>query len=266
LSDGSVYELENGAGVFARVVGEGPQVVFISGHGDDHTLFEPVVSNLSSRYRCLTFDNRGAGRSSSPDVPYLASTWADDTHLLAKALDFTPCVAIGCSMGGAIALEWSLRHPDDVRGLVLMNTWAKTDPYLAAVSSHWSRLAAAGELERLAESMMVLCVSPQYLNTHPEIASAVLNELVSDTPGFLKQGEACLAHDTLDRLGQIAVPTLVIAGRDDLLMRSTLTQELADGISGAEVRVVESGHVAFWERPEETIHLVDEFLERVFQR
>jgi 3-oxoadipate enol-lactonase len=121
LQDG-LFELSNGAAVYANVRGEGPPVVCIGGLGDDHTLFDPVVEVLSRHYRCLTFDNRGAGLSSSPDAPPRISAWADDTHLLVGELDFRPCVAVGCSMGGAIALEWSLRHPDDVQGLVLIDT------------------------------------------------------------------------------------------------------------------------------------------------
>jgi 3-oxoadipate enol-lactonase len=262
VSDG-FYELANGASIYASVRGEGPPVVFISGHGDDHTLFDPVVADLSRQYRCLTFDNRGAGRSSSPDGPHSMAAWADDAHLLAASLGFTPCVAVGCSMGGAVALEWSLRHADDLRGLALIDTWAKTDTYLAAVSSHWSALAADGQLERLAESMMLLCVSPQYLVANPQAASEFLSELISDTAGFLAQGEACIAHDTLDRLGQIAVPALVVSGRYDLLMRSALTEQLVQGIRGAAVAWLDTGHVPFWERPQETIGLVGGFLAQV---
>jgi 3-oxoadipate enol-lactonase len=264
LNDG-LCELKSGATIYADVRGGGPPVVFISGHGDDHTLFDPVVADLSRRYRCLTFDNRGSGLSSGPEAPFSMAAWADDAHLLATQLGFAPCVAVGCSMGGAIALEWSLRHPDDLRGLVLIDTWAKTDTYLAAVSSHWSRLAAAGELERLAESMMLLCVSAQYLVDNPRAESEFLSELISDPAGFVAQGEACIAHDTLDRLGQIAVPTLVIAGRHDLLMRLALTEQLAQGIRGAAVALVDAGHVPFWERPLETVGLVSEFLASVLR-
>jgi pimeloyl-ACP methyl ester carboxylesterase len=162
-------------------------------------------------------------------------------------------------MGGAVALEWTLRHGDDVQGLVLIDSWAKTDPYLAAVTSHWSRLAADGALQRLTESLMLFCLSPQHLEGHPDLASALLAELITNPSGFQAQAEACVGHDVRDRLGEIAVPTLVVCGRHDILMRS-LCQELADLIHGATLASVDSGHVPFWERPQETIDLVGEFL------
>jgi 3-oxoadipate enol-lactonase len=109
---------------------EAPPAVLIAGLGDDHASWEPVLPYLTPEYRCVTFDNRGIGLSPITPGPYRISELAADAHAIHRALGLGPCIAIGSSMGGAIGQEWAIRHPGDVSGLVLSNTWGRSDAFL----------------------------------------------------------------------------------------------------------------------------------------
>jgi 3-oxoadipate enol-lactonase len=246
--------LASGATIHADQTGSGPPIVLVAGLGDDHTLWDPLVPSLTRDHRCLTFDNRGAGRSSAPQPPHEIATWAQDARDTAQALGATPAVIIGCSMGGAIVQEWVLRHPDDAIALVLISTWARTDDTISRTLREWIRLAAIGDLGTLTQSMLAACLDDP-------LATSV-NEAPPDRDGFIAQATACMHHDTQDRLGEIAVPTLVIAGTRDRLISPRNADELAARIPNAELARIDTGHVPFWERPAEVARLIATFADR----
>jgi 3-oxoadipate enol-lactonase len=124
-------------------------VVLVAGLGDDHASWGPILEYLTLAYRCITFDNRGIGASLITPGPYRIADLAADAHALHQALGLTPCVVIGSSMGGAIGQEWALRYPADVAGVVLSNTWGRTDAFLRVLFEHWISLAGKGSADQL---------------------------------------------------------------------------------------------------------------------
>jgi 3-oxoadipate enol-lactonase len=114
--------------LFYELSGNGLPLVLIPGLGTDSRLFRPIIAGLGE-YRTLSFDPRGAGPSSKPDVPYSIAMLADDTAALMQAVDTPSAYILGVSMGGRIALELALAHPAMVTGLILVSTGARTLPY-----------------------------------------------------------------------------------------------------------------------------------------
>ena len=108
--------------------GDGEPLLLIMGLGADSSAWESHVAAYHKRYRCIAVDNRGVGASSTPVGPYSTGQMADDYAGLLEALDLGPVRVVGISMGGAIAQELALRHPELVERLVLVATWAKSDP------------------------------------------------------------------------------------------------------------------------------------------
>ncbi len=110
------------------------------GLGADVTAWADHVPAFAPRWRCILVDNRGVGRSGTPEGPYSTAQMADDCAEVLRATAAEPAAVpvavIGISMGGAIAQELALRHPDLVRALVLVSTWARCDGYLAEVFDH----------------------------------------------------------------------------------------------------------------------------------
>ena len=98
--------------LYYEIHGEGPPVVLIHGLAGDCSAWAPQIKVLENDYRVIALDNRGAGRSSSPDYPYTTRHFADDTVGLMDALEIAePAHVIGRSMGGAIAQEMAINYP-----------------------------------------------------------------------------------------------------------------------------------------------------------
>lgn len=240
---------------------EGRPIVLVAGLGDDHASWEPVLPYLTPEYRCVTFDNRGIGLSPITPGPYSVAGLAADVHALHQALQLPPCVAIGSSMGGAICQEWALSYPGDVSGLVLSNTWGRTDPFLRVLFEHWTSLADRASVDRLLDSLLLFCFSAAYLADHPDTVVEFRASQAPDLDGFRAAAAACQGHDALPRLGDLAQPALVLAGRHDILTRKELSEELADALPDAQLQLLDAGHMTFWEAPEAWGHSVRRWLD-----
>ena len=249
-----------GAELYARVEGEGPTILFIAGLGDDTESWTRQVEAFRSRYRCITFDNRGIGRSSVPAGDYSTQQMADEAHEVLAELGGGPAVVIGSSMGGQIAQQLTLRHPDDVSVLVLSNTWGEKDFFIGHAVTHWRDLATRGLKRQLIDELLLFNYSPDYMVAHPEAVEEFLAMEIPDLTGFLNAGAACIAAGQYDELPSIDKPTLVIAGRQDIICRPQLSERIASQIPGAQLRYMDTAHMPFWERPDEWEAIVDEFL------
>lgn len=240
----------------------GQTIVLVAGLGDDSSSWQDVVSRLSRSYDCVCFDNRGIGQSPITDGPYTTAQLADDAHGIAAALGLEQIVAVGSSMGGAICQEWALRHPDDLDALVLSNTWAARDTWLSGLMSHWIELAERQAAREILYQLALLCFSPRYLESHPGMIEEFLRSPVPDLNGFASAAHACRAHDAIDRLSEVDLPTLVIGGDYDILTRPDLSRDLAAAMPNAEVTMLPAGHMIFWEQVEAWEQAVNSFISR----
>lgn len=235
---------------------DGPEVLLIAGLGDPAEAWELQLEGLSDRYRVTAFDNRGAGRTPLGEAPLTPASMADDAAALLKALEI-PCAAVaGFSMGSAIAQELALRHPDVVSSLVLVSTYARADALSRAQFRFWRWLAevAPGEREFF-EAFFTWVYSP---HAHEDGTVAEIVEEALAFPhqqalnAFQAQVDSCLAHDTTDRLAQLQVPALVIAGEFDQIFPPRFGRFVADQIPDSQFEVMpEQAHQPFQEIPDE---------------
>lgn len=228
--------------------GTGPTLVFVAGLGDDMASWAEVLPAFTD-YHCLVFDNRGIGTGPITDGPYTIEQMADDTHAIHQALGLGPVVGIGSSMGGAICQEWALKHPEDLAGLVLTNTWAERQTFCDVVFEHWQALASRGAAAELIDSLLLFCLSAPFLQAHPEAVGEFRNIPVPDLRGFHAAAQACRGHDTLSRLGNIAQPALVIGASYDILTRPELSERLSARLPNATLEMVDAAHMIFAEDP-----------------
>ena len=231
-------------------------------------LWADLVPRLADRYRVIAFDNRGLGGSERGTGPISVASMAEDTAALLEALDVPKAHIVGWSLGSAVAQELALAHPERLASAVMYATWGRCNgfqrsvltalrlPY--AVRDMDSALAAAG-----------LAFSPQLLD-HPDLPQMIEPML----PAFpqneeqmqvtVEQWDADLVHDTLDRLGAITVPTLVVVGEQDLLTPPDQAKAVADAIPGARYELVTgpgSSHCLHIERPDDLLKIVGGFLD-----
>jgi pimeloyl-ACP methyl ester carboxylesterase len=244
--------------------GEGPDVLLIAGLGDPVEAWQFQLDGLSDRYRLVAFDNRGAGRTPLPDGPLSVATMADDAAAVLRALDVPAAHIAGFSGGSVIAQELALRHPELVRSLVLISTWARPDAYLRSVGGSWRWMADAAPSERaFLEAFFV------WIYTARAHADGTVRQVIDETLAFPHKPspkaiqttlDAFLAHETADRLRHIAAPTLVLAGGQDICTPPRYGREVADRIQGARFEVLPAeAHQPFQEVPEEFNARVDAF-------
>lgn len=258
----------NGVDLWAQQEGHGDEVLFISGLADEGACWVDQVSGLRDRYRLTTFDNRGVGRSSTPDGPFTITDFAADTVALMDALGLERAHVVGSSMGGAIAQELALAHPERVRSLVLNGTWCRGDRFLHEVFRNWMWSAEkADSIRDFLITVNLWCFSPRIWNDGTMdgwIDAAQASPYAQSVDAFCRSAQALIEHDSADRIGAITAPTLVTVGELDLCLPARFAQEIVDRIPGAALAVIPAvGHQPFQEVPEDYNRLLDEFWQSV---
>ena len=248
-------------------------VVLIMGFGLNCAAWASQIPALAERYRVIAFDNRGAGRTSAPSGAYTISQMAEDTHGLLDHLHLDSAHIVGQSMGGMIAQELVLRHPERVRSLVLACT-TPGGPRSAGYDVLVDDIKRGLEIEKLEEAVTpetmqefaLRMFTPEFLkNPGPgfgEIVGAVMQH-PQTLDGMRGQIQACRDHDTFDRLPQIAVETLVMSGDSDPWILPENAALLAARIPNAELYVVKDARHGFMaEKPDEVNQVLLDFLAR----
>jgi pimeloyl-ACP methyl ester carboxylesterase len=248
--------------------GAGPDVLLLAGLSDSLEAWMFQLGGLADRYRLTAFDNRGAGRSPLPPDGFTVREMADDAAGVLRELGVRNAHVAGFSGGSAIAQELALRHPDVVRSLVLMSTWGRADTYFHTMVDSWEWLAETAPSERAMLEAFFLWIYTARAHEDGTVAQIIDEALAFPHPqspeGFRRQLAAWRPHDTLDRLHQISVPTLVLAGELDLGTPPRLGQAVAERIPGAEFVVLAGeAHQPFQERPDEFNALVASFWAKV---
>jgi 3-oxoadipate enol-lactonase len=235
-----------------REAGSGPLVLFLGGLGQTRTAFDLQLRALVPGYRCVVWDMPGYG-ASAPVQPLTFPHLADAVAGLIDTLGESAAHVAGLSLGGQVALHATLRHPTRVRSLALLDS----SPAFGLNGSdpeEWKRqrLTAfdAGETpESIAEPVHRMIMAPDVSDA--AIAAAVASMSRISTAGFRAAVECLPSHDVSARLGEIAVPTLVLCGELDEETPPAYSEALAEGIPNAQLQIIPgAGHVSNLEAPE----------------
>lgn len=235
--------------------GKGVPVVMIHGLAGDLSAWLPQVNALRNRYRVIAFDNRGAGRSTQIDEPVSTTDLARDTIALLEHLGVGNAHVIGRSMGGAIAQIIALERPDLVRSLVLCASFAKLDPLGRHVLTNMREvLEWRNSWRDHAHHSIQNFVGYEFFNREREQIARIESLIGGETrlPAcYVRQNWACLEHNTLDRLGEIECPTLIMGGTQDPICSPTATGWLSAGIRNSRTVMFEGcSHFFLMERSE----------------
>jgi len=258
----------NGVDLWVQQEGDGDDVLFISGLADEGACWVDQVDGLKDRYRLTTFDNRGVGRSCTPDGPFQIVDFAEDTIALMDVLGLERPHVVGSSMGGAIAQELALAHPDRVRSLVLNGTWCRGDRFLHEVFRNWMWSAQkADSIRDFLVTVNLWCFSPRIWNEGTMdgwIDAAQESPHAQSVDAFCRSSLALIGHDSADRISAIGTPTLVTVGELDLAVPPRFSKEIVERIPNARLVVVgDAGHQPFQEVPAEYNRMLDEFWQSV---
>ncbi|MEW6296625.1 MAG: alpha/beta fold hydrolase [Thermodesulfobacteriota bacterium] len=261
----------NGVELVYDLQGAGDPLVLIHGAQGDRSMFFGLAPVFAQQFRVLTFDQRGSGQSEKPDMEYSVALLADDTAALMDHVGFASAHVIGVSMGGMIAQELALRHPHRVRSLVLGCT-TPGGPHAARLGGDaLARAYSTAPLspEERGKALAEAAFTKGYIEAHPEAIPALTEarrQRPLDPQALSRRMQAAYAHNTYDRLPQIACPTLVITGKDDALISWENSRILAERIPGATLVVLEpAGHIFWVEQAEQAQAAILSFLSALAQ-
>ncbi len=229
-----------------------PQIplLFLPGLLEDADVFEHQFLGLAQAARC-----RAAELTRSETMAGLA----DDALAQAGAERFA---LAGHSMGGYVALEILRRAPQRVERLALLNTHARPDSPESTQNRRRLMALAETDFPGVMGELAPKLVAPRHLKDEGLIGKMSEMALATGTEAFLRQQRAIIGRiDSRPHLAAIRCPTLVVAGREDAIMPVAWLEELARGIPGARLEVIEdSGHMSSLEQPEKVTALLAEWL------
>ena len=262
-----------------RVIGSGfPLVLMHGGPGVDHHTMFPLRP-LSDHFKLIFYDHRCNGRSKGAQVETM--TWQNltaDAEALRQSLNIDRWAVLGHSFGGMVAMEYALRYPNSLTHLILMDTggdswWVEQNAAKVLAERGYDDKTVA-----IAERFFTGNIKPdEFFGSVRRLASAYYHDL---TPSqFLRdisvgvrmktQPEALIygysrllkGWKIMDRLGEIQVPTLVMAGEDDFQFPPDHQTILAESFSDARLEIIEgAGHNAHSERTSKVLEIIREFI------
>ncbi|MDQ0395752.1 3-oxoadipate enol-lactonase [Labrys monachus] len=240
---------------------DAPAIVLVNSLGTDFRIWDDVAARLRDRWHIVLHDKRGHGLSDAPAGPYSIDDHTDDLLALAGHLKLDRFALVGLSIGGLIAQNLALRAPERVAALVLADTAARigtTEGWNARIDA-----VRSGGLAPIADAVMERWFTPSFRAARPVELAGWRNLLLRTPPeGY---GGSCAAlrdADLTGRVGALSVPTLVVAGDQDLSTPPDLVRATADRIRGARFETIAScGHIPPVEQPAALAALIARHLE-----
>ncbi len=242
--------------------GRGDVVALLHPVGTDKTFWEPVIALLENRYRLIAIDFRGHGDSDVPTQGFSLNDLANDVaELLSTVGGGGRAVVVGCSMGGMVAQELAVAHPDLLRALVLTNT-AHTLPEQGRAMMRQRAEAARQGMPELVEMTLDRWFSAPFRETDPNVVEQIRQKLLSDDPIVHSWSwEAISLLHTETGLKALSMPVLVATGGADVSTPPAIAEAIAAAIQGAICRIAPgAGHMFPIEQPGLLAGWIDDFV------
>jgi 3-oxoadipate enol-lactonase len=245
--------------------GDGPPLLLIMGmSGTKHHWGERVLEELRRDFDTIVYDHRDAGDSTKTGQPFTIVDLAEDAAGLLEALEVDSAHVMGISMGGMVAQELALAHPEHIRSLTLGCTYCGGEGSLLTSEDVMRRLAegmSSGDREVAVRTAWEVNVSPGFATDEDAYAKFLARGMRYAIPVavIMEQMRAITAHDTSTRLPELRLPTLVVHGTLDQMLPVQNGHMIAGLIPDSRLEILDGiGHMFFLEEPERTAELVRE--------
>jgi pimeloyl-ACP methyl ester carboxylesterase len=258
----TTYDIET----YYEIAGEGEPIVFVHGAAGSHDNWHPQVKHLSDRFKVVTYDIRGHGKSGGSDKKYSCRLFADDLNGLITALELERPVVCGLSLGGMIAQQYAVKYQSGLAGLVLADTAVASALTLSDKLQKWMfPMSLVKWYIRRRTPEDYARWSFKYFDMKDDVREYLIQEqLRMDQTEFLKLMDAIYGFKLLD-LASIKVPTLVVLGENERKAVFPHADKMIELIENSKkVTVPDAGHASNLENPDEFNRVLDEFLEHVF--
>lgn len=236
----------------------GPVLAFVNSLGTNLHLWDEVALAFAARFNVLRHDKRGHGLSDCPPGPYSIGDHSSDLIGLLDHLGMEEVIVVGISIGGLIALDFALEHPQRVRAMVICDSAAKV-----GTAEYWAERRDAvltQGLEPLTEMILGIWFGPDFKQRQPATYRGFGNMLVrTPATGYAGSSDALGAADLSEAVKRIQTPTLVLSGEHD--GSAEAARALADSLVDARFELIaEAGHLPCVEQPEAVIEKINDFL------
>lgn len=261
------YTMSSEANIWWKAQGEGDPILLIAGLGSSSDTLHRITRHLSSQYRTVQFDNRGAGRSDSPPGPYSIAKMAEDAVSVLDAASVNQAHVFGFSMGGMIAQELALGHPQRVRSLILGGTTCGRPHAILAEPEVLEALSARAFTNPVDAFWAMVPYSYDASTPREKIEEDLeaRRHLFPKREGYQAQLQAIIAWAACDRLKNLKVPALVIHGDNDRLIPAGNAHLLASRIPNAKlIELAHAGHIFLTDQTQSAIKEILSFLHGVF--
>lgn len=250
----------NGTELYYEVSGNPGAPWLVLGHSlaSSACMWDPQIAAFKDRYRVLSYDMRGHGRSAVPSGPYSLEMLADDVLGLMNELKIERCSYVGLSVGGMIGQTLALRQTKYFEKMVLADTGHTQPPEAIEQWKDRIRLAQAQGMQALVPSTMERWFTAEFRESP---AAKRIADIIAATPvaGYVGCAQAIMELNTTARLKEITIPVLAIAGADD--PSAAGTQAIAESVPGAKfVSIAQAAHLSNVEQPAKFNEAVREFL------
>ena len=255
----------NGVQLIYDEFGEGPEtIIFVHGAGGNHLSWWQQIPVFCDRYRCVTYEVRGWGRSRDLSGEGRRA-FARDLGELMEELEIPEAVLVGQSMGGFTILPFAVRNPQRVKGLLMADTFLGID---APELIDEMRRAVASAQANAADGGMTRMVGPAYLEREPN-GVFLYNQirglnppLDPDAPLTFGRRDGAVSKDELSAL---TMPTMFLAGAEDAIIPAELIERAAEMVPGAQyIQIPEAGHSVYWEQPDDFNRILEALLQEAF--
>ena len=246
--------------------GRGPTVVLAHALGCDLTMWDEVAHQLSKGFTVLRYDQRGHGRSPVVPGPCTIEDLAEDAAHLIERETRGEVHFVGLSLGGMVAQQIAVRHPELVTSIVVANSSSHYDDSFRGMWRSRIRAALESGMPAVAEIAMPRWFTPAWRESIAGARRIVQLRAVleaMDARAYAACAEAVSGIDFFATNPLIACPTLVIAGTQDEATPIAMSRAICNAISGAELATLDAAHLSAVERPEEFAALVAGFIHRI---
>ena len=251
----------NSIDIYYEKIGDGQPILLIHGLGSSSRDWKMQVPSFSKKYQVISFDLRGHGQSQKPPGPYSMSLFAKDTAELVKSLGLAPVHVVGISLGGMIAFQLALDHPELVKSLVIVN--AGPEVVVRTLKDRWQVFFRFAIVYLLGMRKMGEVLSKRLF---PKEEQTSLRDLFverwaeNDMQAYLNTLRAIVGWNVTDQIHKINLPTLVVAAEHDYTPVSTKEAVVAKMPQAKLVVVENSRHATPVDSPERFNELVLSFL------
>jgi pimeloyl-ACP methyl ester carboxylesterase len=239
-----------------------PPVLLIHGLGGDHQNWLYQIPALCGRYPTLSIDLRGHGASSPALSDYTIADMSRDLVRLLRVLGIEKVHVVGLSLGGVVAQQFALDYPYATASALLAGTFCGIPEEMRGLVAESLRFIEGNSMAVVAATRITAAFSDK---VNPILRDYVIDRIASnDKEAYVRAARAVMAFSSVERLGELHLPTLVVVGEHDRVTPPVLSETLAGRIAGARLlRIADAGHICAMEQPAAFNRAMLEFLDSI---